>query len=67
MPFQPAGPRLPSALPRALGMQGGWGKYLYVQVEDAVAVQVIQPLRQLLDVDLDLQWQRPLHRQDSQP
>lgn len=36
-------------------MQGGWGKYLYVQVEDAVAVQVMQPLRQLLDVDLDLQ------------
>lgn len=39
----------------ALGAQGGWGKYLYVQVEDAMAVQVVQPLHQLLDVDFDLQ------------
>lgn len=42
-----------------LPLPGMGGKYLYIQVENAMAVQVVQPLHQLLDVDLDLWWQRP--------
>lgn len=54
-----------ASLPGLWGM--GVGKYLYVQVKDAMAVQVVQPLYQLLDVDLDLQWERLALRQESQP
>lgn len=34
-----------------------WGQYLYVQVKDTMAVQIVQAFHQLLDIDLDL-WQR---------
>lgn len=48
---QDPGSHLPSPVP---GDPKG-AEYLYVQVENALAVQVVQPLHQLLDVDLDLQ------------
>lgn len=32
-----------------------------------MAVQIVQSLHQLLDVDLDLQWERLALRQESQP
>lgn len=53
-PPQPIGPRLPAA-PGSLGARGQQGAaYLYVQVKDALTMQEVQPLHQLLDVDLDL-------------
>lgn len=47
----PPQPRGPGSL-GARGQQGA--AYLYVQVKDALTVQEVQPLHQLLDVDLDL-------------
>lgn len=53
VPSHPVGPGLPS--PTQV-LEGPEGQYLYVQVEDPVAVQIVQSLHQLLEVDLDL-WQ----------
>lgn len=40
-------------------------KHLYVQVENTLAVQILQPLHQLLDVHLDLQPRPGLRGQPS--
>lgn len=51
---------LPGGTDRKWWVWVGALKYLYVQVEDTVAVQIVQPLGQLLDVDLDLQQRQML-------
>lgn len=52
----PLSPRPQASSSSSLGSGQQGATYLYVQVKDALTVQVLQPLHQLLDVDLDL-WQ----------